>query len=325
MKPENVLIHIGLHKTGTTWLQNEVFASDSDIFEPLSPPGKFRKHSTLAKDFVFDNDLNLLNSFDDNEAQIKRELKAILDSKANNNKIWVMSHERLSGYPSSSAFDASIIARRIHKIFPNGKILIMIREQQSWLLSNYFQYLKEGGTLSLKKYLHTSYDGRIPGFSLNYLKYHHIIEGYQNRFGKDNVLVLPYELLIRDKDLFTKSLGEFVNADIKLPKEKFDKQYNLKDNHYVNYKFRWLNNYTNSSSSLNSSSGKRLYRLKLIALRTKSVLNRIFPKRYNERLKERFRKEIAAWASNKFETSNTLTSNLTDIDLQSLGYRTSIE
>lgn len=92
----------------------------------------------------------LLNSFDSNGNSVRTELNSILEKKSQKgNKIFVMSNERLSGKPHSSGFDSFIIARRIKSIFPKGKMFLMIREQKTFLLSNYFQYLSCGGTFVL--------------------------------------------------------------------------------------------------------------------------------------------------------------------------------
>ena len=101
------------------------------------------------------------------------------------------------------------IAKRIKNKFPYAKILIVIREQTSWLLSNYFQYLSAGGTHNLKKYLNTKYDGKRPGFAPNHIEYHRLIKDYQSKFGSKNVLVLPYEIFDSDKVIFFISLEIF--------------------------------------------------------------------------------------------------------------------
>lgn len=224
----DILVHIGYHKTGTTWMQNELFISESDSFKPLSINKS--GHSTLARRFIFDEEGYLLNSFDNNEKTIRADLNELLGERDQDdeNKVLVMSHERLSGTPHSSGFDSSIIARRIKNIFPYAKILIVIREQSSWILSNYFQYLSAGGTHSLYKYLNTKYDGRRPGFSPAHIEYHRPILDYQAKFGKQNVLVLPYELLVFDRTLFIKKIEAFVEKEIDIGGINFGKKYNIK-------------------------------------------------------------------------------------------------
>ena len=52
-------------------------------------------------------------------------------------KVPVISHERLSGYPHSGGHDSKEIAHRLAAVFPNAKVVIVIREQKSMILSNY--------------------------------------------------------------------------------------------------------------------------------------------------------------------------------------------
>ncbi|OUS00966.1 hypothetical protein A9Q86_09470 [Flavobacteriales bacterium 33_180_T64] len=319
---EKVLIHIGLHKTGTTWLQNELFIPESNVFEPLYQSNTSNGHSTLAENFVFDNDMNLLSPYDYNTEIIEKAFQSILKKKDNINKTFVMSHERLSGHPTSSGFDSAIIANRIKNTFPSGKILVVLREQVSCILSNYFQYLKEGGTLGLKNFLNTKYDGRKPGFCSNYFKYHYLISYYQKTFGENNVLVLPYELLSTNKAKFIDILSGFLDEKIISETIKFNKKYNVNKNYYVEYKFRFLNNYIKSSSSLNNSTKLKIYRLKRIAKKTKLILNYITPARFNVTTKRKLEKEIQKWSVGRFEESNKISNTLVNIDLEEFGYLT---
>ena len=65
-----VLIHIGYHKTGSTWLRNEIFIDESDIFSPIKR--EHGGHSQFADHFVCDEEGYILNSFDTNEKVLKQ-------------------------------------------------------------------------------------------------------------------------------------------------------------------------------------------------------------------------------------------------------------
>lgn len=120
-----LLIHIGYHKTATSWLQNELFISANDVFEPLSKTNS--GHSTLSWKFVRDEE-GYLSSFETNMEVIRKELlKILIDKNDIKDNVFVMSSERLSGTPRSGAFDAKLIAQRLAKAFPAAKILIVIR------------------------------------------------------------------------------------------------------------------------------------------------------------------------------------------------------
>lgn len=318
---DNILFHIGYHKTGTTWLQNEVFTSDNDYFFPLSK--KKNGHSSIAAHFIQDGAGYLLNSFDNNEEAIKNDLDHIIGQSTDfKYKVPVVSHERLSGNPHSSGFDSAIIARRIKNVFPNAKIFIVIREQSSWILSNYFQYLSIGGTHGIKKYLETIYDGKRPGFSPSHLKYHFLINDYQEKFGKENVLVLTFEQFKSNKKGFLTELGNFVEKEIRIHKTSdLEKRYNTKANHYINYKFRFLNSFIHSSS-VNNHSGLTNRWSRKSALLIKKLLSYFISSKSDEKIQEQLKQKIKKWSTNKFEESNTITQNMTGLNLQALNYAT---
>jgi hypothetical protein len=317
---EKLLIHIGYHKTATSWMQNQLFVSTSKNFVSVSKNKK--GHSTLARDFIYNKDGYLLSSFDNNEQNILKNYEEISQNIVNDSKrIRVISHERLSGNPHSSGFDSSLIAQRIQKTFPKSKILIVIREQTSWILSNYFQYLSIGGTHSLKKYLTLKYDGKRPGFSPSHIKYHNLIQNYYDRFGKNNVEVLPYELLKSDNNNFIKSLGDFLETDLTNESLNFNKRINTKNNHYLNYKLRFLNPLI-SSSSVNNSSRLNNKITKSIITRIKKTIALCISKRNNESMKRKLRKEIIEWAGDRFNLSNQITQELIEVKLEEFGYQT---
>ena len=316
---QNVLIHIGYHKTGSTWLQQELFTTANKTFEPLSTTDK--GHTTLAGHFIYTESGHLLNSFDNNEEVIRKHLQQIVAQKENSlpDKYFVLSQERLSGNPNSSGFDASIIAGRLKNIFPKAKILIMIREQRSFLLSNYFQYLAMGGTHRIMKYLNTIYDGKRPGFSPGHLNYHHLIADYHNKFGKENVLILPYELFNRDKHLFFEYLEGLIDQKIDFDPKTFDKRLNTVKSHFVESKFRFLNLFAHSSS-LNNYSPLRSKASYALVLVIKLIIGALTPGFLNRLVRENIGRKIDRWADGRFDQSNKRTNQLVDFDLKKFGY-----
>lgn len=316
---DRVLIHIGFHKTGSTWLQNHLFHSDSSSFISLS--SNTNGPSSLAEKFIYDDDGYLLNSFDSNKEKLKEALNSIqyLAPNNKNNAYYTISHERLSGNPHSSGFDASIIGRRLYDVFPKAKILIVIREQRSWLLSNYFQYLAMGGTHSLSKYLNIKYDGKRPGFSPGHLQYHHLISFYYHTFGKDNVLVLPYELFDSDKGGFIKQLEVFLDHKIVIDEADYSNYSNKKGNHFINYWMRFLNKFFRSSS-LNNYSGFKNRTLHVLSYGFKELLGLIVPNFINTLTKRSLSRKIEKWSGDRFKESNKITNDLISSDLIKYGY-----
>ena len=196
---DEVLFHVGYHKTATTLLQKTLFSEEIGYF--ISDRSKrnciidaFVSPSCLAGANV----AKLKDLFSETKICDARQMK-------------VVSHERLAGYPATGGVDQEIIARRIKENFPNARILMVIREQNDIILSMYYQYIVDGGALSLRDYL-SGTDRmlhRYPQFSFEYYDYIEAFKMYQNLFGASNVLCLPYEMLISEPERFLNSILEF--------------------------------------------------------------------------------------------------------------------
>lgn len=260
----------------------------------------------------------MLSPFDDNKKKIENEIDSILSSRQANEKVFVLSHERLSGNPNSGGFDAKKIALMLKAIFPDGKVLILIREQKSFLLSYYFQYLAIGGTFSIKKYLTRQYDGKIPFFSPHHINYYPLINEYCQLFGKDNVLIIPYELFCQEPKLFLKKLGRFLDIHLDVELSSFSERVNQKENLFMMYHLRCLNGFKKSSSVNNYSFLKNKY--------AKRIVNKLIragyflPNTWDENIKKFLYSQIAKFVGSRYVDSNKMVAQLIDIDLSQYGY-----
>jgi hypothetical protein len=118
LKMRKILLHCGLHKTGSTWLQADVFPN----WKEIKYAGRF-----------FEDEL--------------------LDNLSADKPI-VISNESLAGYPYpiTSGFDPGIIEENIKK-YNATHVLLVEREFYSWCLSVYMQTLNEGMYWSLDEFL----------------------------------------------------------------------------------------------------------------------------------------------------------------------------
>ena len=233
-------IHIGYHKTGSSWLQQHLFTTNSKVFYPLSKNDAAQ--TTLAKHFVMDDFGNLLSPFNQNEERIKQEISHVLTLQgAIDGRIPVISQERLSGSPGASGFDAKNIAYRLKTIFPDARILIVVREQKSVIRSWYFQHLAMGGTESFKQFFSANYDSQQPYFSLNHFDYLPLVKEYENLFGLENILVLNYELFRHQPTVFFQHMESFLNVQLPIDSDLFTSQTNKMTGHFVRYHARHLN------------------------------------------------------------------------------------
>ena len=313
----NLLIHVGYHKTGTSWLQQKLFSSKSEYFKPVS--SGVSGQSSLIKSFVYDEEGYLLSPFENNYERIYRDVESIIKNIDFGSKIPIISHERFSGNPHSGGFDAKKIAKMLNVCFPNAKILIVIREQKSFIMSNYFQYLSIGGTYGLGRYLNTKYDGKRPFFMPNHINYTFLVKEYQELYGKKNVLILPYEMFKGEPELFFYKLGDFLNLEIKVNEKCLRSTVNKKKYKFSMYYLRFMNLFKSSASVNNYSFFCGRYS-RFVVSGIFMVVDKVLPQKKEDFMSNRLKKKIRLWVGDRYVDSNRLLSQMIDIDLSKYGY-----
>ena len=189
------IIHIGYHKTGTTWFQH--------ILYPKMTNYKFCRSDIIRKYFIdirpFDFDPNIAK-----EAFKSDEDLLLSDEELSGN----MHNGGLNGYLSFE------IANRLKKVFPQAIIVIFIRNQWDIIASCYRQYIKEGGTYNITKYCNSKQYPihREATFSFEHFKYDMLINHYQSLF--DNVLVYRYEDFREHSEKFVESYIDELGIEI---------------------------------------------------------------------------------------------------------------
>lgn len=111
-----IVIHIGMHKTGTTFLQQEVFSKIPNI--------------------NYQNKINL-------------------STKVEEGKINLFSDENLDGgsYRLFAKNENRInILKNLHTLFPNAYIILCIRNKKTWLYSAYKQYIVAYKSCTFEEY-----------------------------------------------------------------------------------------------------------------------------------------------------------------------------
>jgi hypothetical protein len=312
------LIHIGYHKTGTSWLQRYLFGRQDRGFAPLAPDTDMTPKAAakfLSRYFIYDEAGRLLSPFRSRVAEVHDVLSSMqLPDRAKP----VISHERLSGNPHSGGFDAKVIGERLAEAFPDAGVLIIIREQVSMIISTYFQYLKIGESMGIGTYLAQKYDGRRPGFTPTQFQYHHLVSHYQALFGRESVLVLPYEWFRSDARRFIGLLSAFSGVDID-PDLEYQEVPNLGLPRAVEYGTRFLNPFIRESS-VNSHSSWVLPGAEKSVRGLRRLAAGALPAGAERRFVEKLHREIRQIVGNQYHESNKLTTELIDIDLGALGY-----
>jgi len=205
------LVHIGYHKTGTNWLQEEVFGDPSTGYRWLGKRPLTHPVHRLVRDRPLEFDAGAL----------REEFEPMLRSAEDAGLVPVVSFPRLSGHAFSGGYDSQELADRLAAVFPESRVLIVIREQRSMIVSAYKQYVPAGGVCTVERFIAADPESRrVPRFDFGHFAYHRLIRYYQSLFGRDSVLVLPYEQFVRDGRGFVAAIGQFAGRAI--PDEVLD-------------------------------------------------------------------------------------------------------
>ncbi|MCV6637947.1 sulfotransferase [Candidatus Albibeggiatoa sp. nov. NOAA] len=194
-----MLIHVGYHKTATTWLQLFYFPNHPELAFIAGHEGLWQ-HLMSAHSLEF------------NAQSTQQLFQPLIQQSLHTQQVPILSAERLSGNPHAGGFDNKDMADRLQAVFPQAKILIVIRHQPDAILSNYKQYIRVGGICNLTEYLTPPEDGRIPLFRLDNFAYHHLASYYAKLFGQDKVKVMLYEQFRQQPQAFIKELSQFIGV-----------------------------------------------------------------------------------------------------------------
>lgn len=298
-----MLIHVGLHKTGTSYLQKHIFPDASLGFRAVAG------HAEVVSRVI------LCNPFGDVASDIRLAFGPRIDAAIRDGLCPVISCEKLSGSPASGGFWWSEGARRLLAAFPDARLVITIREQYSMIASIYKHLVRARLCASIGQFLDQSPLDR--GFSpichRAYYEYHWMIRECQAMAGDPSrVIVLPFEWLREDPVRFVRPLlGQHVPEKFDLPREAVNPGFSA-----VACEVRRRSNrlFVNPSDAGKSSGIARL------ANALCWHLNRWVPRRLAARSDRRLLEQIKTLVGDHYARSNAETRRLTGLDLASLGY-----
>ena len=127
-------------------------------------------------------------------------------TKIYEDKINLFSRERFSNVSSDKAIDTrENIADRLHIVYPNANIIIVLRKKESWLKSLYNTYIVMGGVLSFDDW----YSNIFNDSALDFDSY----VGYLEKVFNE-VYVCWLEELEKDSHSFIKNMCDFIGCDV---------------------------------------------------------------------------------------------------------------
>jgi hypothetical protein len=309
----SVLIHIGYHKTGTNWLQRQFFSDPATGYHWL---GK-RPGSHPVRRFVRDR------PFEFDAASVQAALDPLLAEAREAGLVPVISLERLSGSALSGGYDSREIAERLHQVFPEGRILVAVREQRSMIVSTYKGYLQQGGTAPLEHFLDPprSRGVRVPLFDARYLEYDRLVAYYRSLFGTDRVLALAFDQFLEDGRGYVERIAAFTGRPV--PEDVLDR---LPYGHRENVRttsiatlavVRHLNRLgpRTDVNPVPLAESKLAARLADRLVRTDPLGDR------SKTAEERHRRRVDEWADGRYAASNARLAELIGVDLARYGWR----
>ncbi len=309
---ETPLIHIGFPKAASTWLQKYLFQPDQGYIKIMNP---------------IDAQLNLIDppalSFEPQtvHAFLRKQIK---QRDPQERSIPVITSEALSGKPYGGGYNRKELADRLKTIFPQARVLIIVREQKSMILSLFKLVVNWGLPHSLAQFLNPI-DPRIaPQFNYDYLCYDKVVAYYQLLYGKKNVLVLPFEQFKMDPASFIGALKYFSPHQDKLPKNATPLPYDAKVNisppithlilrHWINYYL--LKTPFNYSGPITNQKGF-LFR----CIKYSLGIQKFLPDAVNRHIKDKYKSYIKTQTLGKFGESNRALEKLIQTDLSQYGY-----
>jgi len=216
------IIHIGYHKTATNWLQK--------IFYPQVTSHQYVHRKRARAAFMSDSAFR----FSRNDALAAL---GVGDVPAG----IILCEEELSGNIHTGGLFGCFskeIGARIHSALPDARVVIFIRNQVEMIASVYKQYIKEGGTHGVGRYLFPErylprsgfQPAKCPMFSFDHFDYDLMVRYYESLFGPERVHVFLFEEFASNHTAFMDRYCQLFGLQVDrsaLPKEKPNPPYGL--------------------------------------------------------------------------------------------------
>jgi hypothetical protein len=307
----DVLVHIGYHKCASSWLQAHLFGR-----EDLGLGWLRKSAGSPVRRFVDADPLDF-----DADA-LRRELGPLLELRSARGLLPVISMERLSGHPFSGGYDCKEIADRLAAVLPEARVLVVVREQRSMILSTYKQYVRAGGAARLEQFLDPprSKSRRVPWFDPRYFEYDRLLGHYARLFGLDRVLCLPFEQFVADGPAFVGAIRRFAGRPpdrSALEALPFDERSNRAPS-AAGTERRRRRNKLGVRSEVNPSP---VFAPEAFECLSPVLLERALRTNIDAvELERRLRRTVEAFVGGRYTESNRRTARLTGIDLASFGW-----
>tara|TARA_B100001057_G_scaffold43165_1_gene38587 strand:+ start:172 stop:1161 length:990 start_codon:yes stop_codon:yes gene_type:complete len=202
---KKIILHIGLSKTSSTFLQNHLDNINKINYKIFTS----RNSSIFIKTF-----LKYLDNPDD---KVKEYILSNINEAKN--KTIIISSEDILGHQSNGFYFSSNRFKLLEELFKQPKYLIFFREPSKIIYSGFFQGKRKKFNLKFEEYINKDIDElkkiKLKNFQhTNYRVYDYntILKEYLNI--QDRVLFVEYENFFKEKK--ESKLNNFIGLNIKL-------------------------------------------------------------------------------------------------------------
>ncbi len=214
MKQKVDFLHIGYHKTASTWFQLNGYPMHPEInlLNQGSLDPVFYETFVQPDEFNFDMEVFKTNFWEQaNRGKKKTVLFGICEESLSGN-FW-------------TGRNSDTLLHRINNQFSGSKIILAIRRQDSMLLSLYSNYVKNGGSMPFSRLIKDiPFEGALLGSKL---EYHKLIQKYYDYFGMDNVFVYLFEEFTSSPQTVLRNIANFLDVS-DFPDTPTKKRVNIK-------------------------------------------------------------------------------------------------
>jgi hypothetical protein len=202
----NLILHIGVQKTGTTFVQNAVFPLWKGI------------------QYIHTDKLELI-------LRCSREKPVLL------------SREGLSGQNWAHHDVRELSIARLAQLFPNARIMLSFRRHSKYIASSYCQYLQRGGYLPFEQYFDPQNDTGY--MKIDDFRFALKVGAVQRYFGR-SPFVFFQEELHRDIEALLGDMEDFIGGTAPAKSQIKNKKYNQSVKYHPAILLRFLNRYSRS-------------------------------------------------------------------------------
>lgn len=346
---DNMLIHIGYPRTGSTWMQLNFFNQHPQLQNLGRSSMQMHYDDSLHSNSVSGPQLydliwrgiNHNDAYTFKEKNYYKSIEKELESKIDKDKTSIITQEMFT-WSMYGRTDLQTRAERLREVFPgNVKILMITREQSSFLRSLYQISLKGLGVRrSLEEFCQWWIQWPELGHASS-LRYDAVARTYAELFGKKNVLTLPYELFKLRPEEYLARISNFAGIDPKFRPDMSDvnesgslesswiqRQLNDKNRHFFGSDYfslpiaeTWTDKMRPDCAEINSSIKQEIALSGFVWNNSQQVLDQnrsILPQNYKNLFY--VKPETLQLIKHYYSHSNREMAKMTQINFNELGY-----